>query len=100
MKMNRIQFQAGMSLNQFLADYGTESQCEAILEILAGLVRFSVPQLQSTTAYVVSTWSRESLSMSRLSNPDHVDGRNNFSLDKITADPVVSSHVFSQPNEK
>ena len=32
MKMNRIQFQAGMSLSQFLADYGSESQCEAILE--------------------------------------------------------------------
>ena len=30
--MNRIQFQAGMSLNQFLTHYGTESQCEAVLE--------------------------------------------------------------------
>lgn len=32
MKTNRIQFQAGMSLNQFLADYGTEQQCEVVLE--------------------------------------------------------------------
>ena len=32
MKMNRIQFQKGISLNQFLEDYGTEEQCEAILE--------------------------------------------------------------------
>jgi transposase-like protein len=32
MKMNRIQFQAGMSLSKFLANYGTESQCEAVLE--------------------------------------------------------------------
>ena len=32
MKTNRIQFQAGLSLNQFLAQYGTESQCEVILE--------------------------------------------------------------------
>jgi len=32
MKMNRIQFQTGLSLNQFLAAYGTESQCEAALE--------------------------------------------------------------------
>ena len=30
--MHRIQFQAGMSLSQIIADYGTESQCEAILE--------------------------------------------------------------------
>ncbi|MBN1547371.1 MAG: IS1595 family transposase [Syntrophaceae bacterium] len=32
MKMNRIQFQAGMSLNEFLSEYGTEPQCEAVLE--------------------------------------------------------------------
>ena len=32
MKMNRIQFQPGMSLNQFLASYGDEAQCEAVLE--------------------------------------------------------------------
>ena len=30
--MNQIQFQAGMSLSQFLAGYGTEAQCEAVLE--------------------------------------------------------------------
>lgn len=30
--MNRIQFQAGMSLNQFLANYGAEQQCEQTLE--------------------------------------------------------------------
>ena len=32
MPMNRIQFQAGMSLSQFLELYGTEEQCEAALE--------------------------------------------------------------------
>ena len=30
--MNRIQFQAGMSLNDFLKDYGTEAQCQKALE--------------------------------------------------------------------
>lgn len=30
--MNPIQFQAGLSLNQFLAAYGAEHQCEAVLE--------------------------------------------------------------------
>ena len=30
--MNRIQFQAGMSLNQFLINYGDEAHCEAALE--------------------------------------------------------------------
>lgn len=32
MKMNRIQFQPGLSLSGFLRDYGTEEQCEAALE--------------------------------------------------------------------
>jgi len=32
MTVNRIQFQPGMSLSQFLELYGTEEQCEAALE--------------------------------------------------------------------
>ena len=32
MKINRIQFQSGLSLNQFPAQYGTESEGEANLE--------------------------------------------------------------------
>lgn len=32
MKMNRIQFQKGLSLNQFLAQYGSEQQCESAIE--------------------------------------------------------------------
>ena len=32
MKMNRIQFQPGLSLNQFLTQYGKEQQCESALE--------------------------------------------------------------------
>lgn len=32
MKMNKIQFQKGISLNQFLAMYGQEEQCEIALE--------------------------------------------------------------------
>jgi hypothetical protein len=32
MAQNRIQFQPGMSIPEFLAQYGTEAQCEAALE--------------------------------------------------------------------
>jgi len=32
MKTNRIQFQQGLSLNQFMAHYGKEQQCESVLE--------------------------------------------------------------------
>ncbi len=30
--MNRIQFQPGLSMPEFLKDYGTEAQCEQALE--------------------------------------------------------------------
>lgn len=51
--MNRIQFQAGMSLNQFLADYGTEQQCEAIVEKARWPQGFQCPkcQVQQHTSY-------------------------------------------------
>ncbi|MBK1733274.1 IS1595 family transposase, partial [Thiococcus pfennigii] len=32
MPMNRIQFQPGLSLPAFLAQFGTDAQCEAALE--------------------------------------------------------------------
>ncbi|EAY57134.1 MAG: probable transposase [Leptospirillum rubarum] len=32
MSMNRIQFQKGLSLPEFQSLYGTEEQCEAVLE--------------------------------------------------------------------
>jgi hypothetical protein len=32
MAMNRIQFQHGLSMPEFLRDYGTEAQCERVLE--------------------------------------------------------------------
>ena len=31
MAVNKIQFQAGLSLHKFLHQYGTEAQCEAVL---------------------------------------------------------------------
>jgi len=47
MKTNRIQFQAGLSLNQFLAQYGTEPQCEAILEQSRWPHGFRCPRCQT-----------------------------------------------------
>lgn len=47
MKMNRIQFQAGMSLNQFLTNYGTESQCEAVLEKFRWPQGFQCPKCET-----------------------------------------------------
>ena len=49
MTMNRIQFQPGMSLNQFLKTYGTEAQCEAVLEKSRWPKGFVCPGCKSTS---------------------------------------------------
>jgi transposase-like protein len=45
--MNRIQFQAGMSLNQLISEYGTEQQCEAVVEASRWPEGFRCPKCHS-----------------------------------------------------
>jgi len=49
--MNRIQFQKGMSLNQFLTRYGIEQQCEAALEEARWPEGFRCPKCNSKDHY-------------------------------------------------
>ena len=51
MKTNKIQFQAGMSLNQLLAQYGTEQQCEEALENSRWPQGFECPKCSSGEHY-------------------------------------------------
>ena len=52
-KMNRIQFQPGMSLTEFLEQYGTESQCEVAVEKSRWPNGFVCPECQGTAHCVV-----------------------------------------------
>ncbi len=52
-KMNRVQFQPGMSLTEFLEQYGTESQCEAAVEKSRWPNGFVCPECQGTGHCVV-----------------------------------------------
>ena len=51
MKKNKIQFQKGLSLNQFLARYGDEQQCEAALEDARWPEGFYCPKCSSKEHY-------------------------------------------------
>lgn len=51
MGTNRIQFQKGISLNQFLNDYGTEDQCETVLENNRWPNGFSCPACSGTNHF-------------------------------------------------
>jgi len=53
MKMNRIQFQRGLSLDNFQSKYGTESQCEAAIEKMRWPDGFQCPKCASTNFYIV-----------------------------------------------
>ena len=53
MAMNRIQFQPGLSMPDFLKDYGTEAQCEQALEAVRWPDGFSCPRCHGTAHYVV-----------------------------------------------
>lgn len=48
MKMNPIQFQPGLSLNKFLEQYGTQEQCEAVVETARWPAGFSCSKCGST----------------------------------------------------
>jgi hypothetical protein len=53
MAMNRIQFQPGLSMPEFLKDYGTETQCEQALEALRWPEGFRCPRCAGAAHYVV-----------------------------------------------
>ena len=51
MKMNRVQFQPGLSMFEFLQTYGTEVKCEAALEATRWPAGYACPRCQGTVAY-------------------------------------------------
>ena len=53
MAMNRIQFQQGLSMPEFLKDYGTEAQCEQALEAVRWPEGFRCPRCDGIAHYVV-----------------------------------------------
>ena len=53
MKMNRIQFQPGLSLNQFLDLYASQEQCASALEVSRWPEGFTCPD--ATAPVIVTT---------------------------------------------
>jgi transposase-like protein len=51
--MNRVQFQHGLSMPEFLSCFGTEAQCDAALEQLRWPAGFRCPRCDRTTHYVL-----------------------------------------------
>lgn len=59
MAMNRIQFQAGVSMPEFFERYGSEAQCEAALIALRWPEGFRCPRCAAAAHYVVGHGARK-----------------------------------------
>mgnify|MGYP003525270549 CR=1 FL=1 len=59
MAINRIQFQPGLSMPEFLKDYGTEAQCELALEAARWPEGFRCPRCATGNHYIVRDGSRK-----------------------------------------
>lgn len=59
MAMNRIQFQAGLSMLEFLKDFGTEMQCEQALEAVRWPSGFHCPRCNDAAHYVMRNGTRK-----------------------------------------
>lgn len=59
MAVNRIQFQPGLSMPEFLRDYGTEAQCEQALEAARWPEGFQCPRYGEVARYVVRDGTRK-----------------------------------------
>ena len=59
MAMNRIQFQHGLSMPEFLQGYSTETQCEQALEAVRWPNGFRCPRCAHASHYVVRDGARK-----------------------------------------
>jgi len=59
MAMNKIQFQPGLSMTEFFRDYGTEVQCEQVLEAIRWPQGFHCPRCDGTAHYVMRDGPRK-----------------------------------------
>lgn len=59
MAMNRVQFQPGLSLPEFLAQFGTEAQCEAALEGVRWPEGFRCPHCGAAEHWVLRVGARK-----------------------------------------
>jgi len=60
MPMNRVQFQPGLAMPEFLRQFGTEVQCEAALERARWPEGFRCPHCGQAAHYVLRVGARKS----------------------------------------
>jgi hypothetical protein len=75
MYLNRIQFQIGMAIPEFLSHFGTEAQCTKAIKAARWPSGFRCPRCNLAEHYVVGPRCPQAVSVQRLPTPDLRDGR-------------------------
>jgi hypothetical protein len=97
MSMNRIQFQPGLSMPEFLKQFGTEAQCEADTGSHDGRTVLFVPVVAPRPQYVQG-WGAPNISVPGVSPSNFVDRRDAVSKHQTTVDTLVPGDLFYQPS--
>jgi hypothetical protein len=85
----------GLSMPEFLKDYGTEAQCEQALEAVRWPNGISLPSMRRHTPhYVLRDGSRKVFQCQRLSSSSLADCRNCPSGLQAAADDLVSWAIY------
>ncbi len=98
MAMNRVQFQQGMSLHEFMQDFGTEVQCALALEKARWPTGFHCPACDWTGHYRVRHGSRTVAAVRRLPAPDFADRWHGAGRHQTATEDLVSGDA-DQPGQ-
>ena len=100
MPMNRVQFQPGLSMPEFLERYGTEEQCEAALVAARWPVGLRVPGCgvaQRARRFGARAGCTGS---ARLPAPVQRDQRHDLRGHQAAADALVPGHAPADPGQE
>lgn len=80
---NNLQFQPGLSLSEFLRDYGTQAQCEAALEKTRRPAGYLLPSVSERQPRHRLAWQGQDLPVQPLPYPGYPNRRDDLSCCQI-----------------
>ena len=99
MSMNRIQFQAGLSMPEFLKQFSTEAQCEAELEQARWPQGFVCPCCAHTGHSVFKVGSHKTFQCQACRHQTQLWQGLSFKAPKAAADGLVSGDLSHQSSQ-
>ena len=97
MAMNRVQFQPGLSMAEFMDRYGTEDKCEAALIAARWPQGFACPACGCGRAARVRARRAAVLAVRRLPPPVQRHQRHDLRGHQAAADALVPGHAPAHP---